>query len=67
MNKIATVLFAGLFAFSVNALAADEAAAPAADAALEKPAAPAHKVVHKATHKAAHKKAASVKTTGTTK
>jgi hypothetical protein len=65
MNKFIAALIAGLFAVSVNAIAADapkaadakpaaEAAAPAADAAkAEKPAAPAKKA-----HKKSHKKAA---------
>ncbi len=64
MNKFIAALIAGLFAVSVNAIAADapkadakpaaETAAPAADAAkAEKPAAPAKKA-----HKKGHKKAA---------
>ena len=50
MNKLLTALFAGLFAISISAFAADAAkpadAAPAADAAKEKPAAPAKKAKH---------------------
>ena len=55
MNKLLAALIAGFFAVSVNAAFADDTAAPAAGASMEKPAAPPAKKAHK---KVVHKKAA---------